>query len=233
MSKIKLSYEESHRIIDGITEKLCNRCFCWYPMNTEYYYKNSKNSIDGYFPYCKNCNINKMYRWRENHPEYLEKENNRTNKSYHNDKKYKQRVINNSNNRRINGKHEEWQRKNPSKLKQYAKQRQNKNHNITKSEWKACKEYFNYSCAYCGLSITEHYIQYRKMIILGDFNKEHVKHDGSNKLNNCVPSCKSCNSKKYKHLLEEWYNRDNPNYTEERYNKIIKWTTEDYKQFKK
>lgn len=56
-----------------------------------------------------------------------------------------------------------------------------------------------------------------------------------NELDNCVPSCQSCNSSKAQYTLEEWYNPNNDRrggevFTQERLDKIIKWTTEDYKQ---
>ncbi len=103
-----------------------------------------------------------------------------------------------------------------------------KKHEITKNEWELCKEYFVYKCAYCGLPIEEHYNQYKGEIRLTDFHKEHVNHDGSNDLSNCIPSCKNCNSEKHTSTLEEWYNKENENFTEERLEKILNWLNNDY-----
>ena len=124
-----------------------------------------------------------------------------------------------------------WRINNKEKIKTYYEERQHKNHKISKIEWEACKEYFNYEYAYCGLPIEEHIIKFKGKLKQGDFHKEHVDYDGANDLSNCVPSCKICNSSKHKYTLEEWYNENNSNYTKGRYDKIIKWINEDYKQY--
>jgi len=111
------------------------------------------------------------------------------------------------------------------------KNRQHKNHNITKGEWESCKKYFDYKCAYCGFPIEDHYRIYAGKLQKIDLHKEHVDHEGSSDLSNCVPSCKTCNDFKHKFELDEWYNKYNINYTKERYDKIIKWITEDYEQY--
>lgn len=114
----------------------------------------------------------------------------------------------------------------------YRKNRQHKNHNITDEEWIACKEYFNNECAYCGLPLREHWIMYSGNKILGDFHKEHINDNGSNDLSNCIPSCKSCNSQKWETPFEQWYNKNNPRYTKEKFKKILKWKQKDYLQYK-
>jgi len=128
--------------------------------------------------------------------------------------------------RRNDGTFSQWQKENPEKLKQYEEKRKIKKHEINEEEWENCKRYFDYQCAYCGMSIEEH-----KNLYGQDFHKEHVDDDGSNKLDNCVPSCKICNSSKWKFDLEEWYNEDKIFYSENRKNKIIKWIMNDYKQY--
>jgi len=62
---------------------------------------------------------------------------------------------------------------------------------------------------------------------LGDLHKEHIDDNGKDDLSNCIPSCKSCNSSKWKFDFEDWYKKQKF-FTEERYNKIIKWLKEDY-----
>jgi len=134
--------------------------------------------------------------------------------------------------RRLDGRHQAWIDKNPDKAKQYSQDRYyNKIHDITKSEWKACKEYFNNSCAYCGLQIEEHYRTYAGKPQKIDLHKEHKNHDGSNALDNCIPACQSCNDKKWKFEFGDWYNENNPNFTQERLNKINQWINEDYKKY--
>ena len=116
-----------------------------------------------------------------------------------------------------------------NKVKEYSRYRsQHKKHKITKQEWEMCKKYFNYECAYCGLPLSEHYYTRNGITKNGDFHKEHVDHEGNNGLSNCVPSCGSCNSSKWKSELNEWYNINNPKYSEERYNKIMQWLNGDW-----
>lgn len=62
-------------------------------------------------------------------------------------------------------------------------------------------------------------------------HKEHVIDDGSNKLDNCVPACKDCNGHKWEYPLENWYNDNNPFFSQEKLDKINKWTNEDYKLY--
>ncbi|RNB59424.1 hypothetical protein EDM57_04590 [Brevibacillus gelatini] len=64
-----------------------------------------------------------------------------------------------------------------------------------------------------------------------DLHKEHVIHDGRNDLKNCVPSCRSCNSEKNTRTLNDWYNKNNPKYTYERYFRIYQWMRYDCLKF--
>lgn len=64
-----------------------------------------------------------------------------------------------------------------------------------------------------------------------DLHREHVDDDGSADLDNCVPSCQSCNSEKHTSTLDDWYNSSNYKFEQWRYDKIIKWITEDYKKY--
>jgi len=62
-----------------------------------------------------------------------------------------------------------------------------------------------------------------------DFHKDHNDHNGENDLSNCIPSCKSCNSSKHDLEFEYWYKNRCKSYKEERFIKINKWLTDDYK----
>ncbi len=197
---------------------------------TEFYTQNKKKK-DGtpyiyYHPECKECtkerakNSNYDYELRKKRikewrsiPENMEavRESNR---------KHKEK-----------GLQRKWQQENKDKIREYNSKRQNKNHDITKQEWLDCKEYFNNECAYCGMHINEHFKTWYGKLKKIDFHKEHVDHEGLNDLSNCVPSCQSCNTSKWVYSLEEWYNRDNPKFTQERLDKIHKWLDEDYLKY--
>ncbi|WP_299831402.1 HNH endonuclease signature motif containing protein [uncultured Metabacillus sp.] len=128
---------------------------------------------------------------------------------------------------RERGDQKKWRKNNPDKTREYSFYKQmNGTHNISNEEWVACKEYFNNSCAYCGLSEEKHKNKFNQRL-----HKEHVDHEGSNDLNNCVPACRSCNGSKWIFDLEEWYNEENKNFTKERLIKIYKWINEDYKKY--
>jgi hypothetical protein len=229
VSKIKDKYKN----INGVLYKKCTKHNLyfpeedeWFPCTKEYFYKVNTNKTDGLFPYCKKCDIARAAEWAQNNRDqwrYLQREHQKKpeRKQYH-------REIESE--RRQNGKVKEWIKNNPDKLKEYIANHQS--HNITKKEWEYCKQYFNYECAYCGLPLSEHYRKYKGERIKSDFHKEHVDHNGTNDLSNCIPSCTSCNSQKWKFELDTFYNESNGNYTQERYDKIKQWLNEDYKVLK-
>jgi hypothetical protein len=128
-----------------------------------------------------------------------------------------------ANKMREEGKQKEWRQNNPDRIREYNKDRtMNKKHEITDQEWFDCLDFFNNSCAYCGLT------EQKQIELFGEqFHKEHVIHNGSNYIDNCVPSCTSCNTSKHDSEFNEWYNKNNPNFTQKRLNKIIKWMTEE------
>lgn len=117
-----------------------------------------------------------------------------------------------------------WQKSNPDKIRQYAQN--HRTHDISTKEYNSMCKAFNYSCAYCGRSLEEVIKETGQKL-----HKEHVDNEGYNDLRNCVPACRSCNDHKWKFGLNEWYNESNTNFTTERYNKIIWWTTEGYKDY--
>jgi hypothetical protein len=225
------TYEECHKIVDGITYKLCSDCNEWLPMNKEYFYKN-KSANDGFNPYCKKDTIKRTVKYREDNPEWLKnygKEKYQNKQEYYKDKAKR---WNKENEDRAKEIQKEWRQDHPEIVKGYNEDRKlHKKHTISKNEWENCKNYFNYRCAYCELPIEEHYVQYKGEVFIGDFHKEHVDDCGENDLSNCIPSCKSCNTSKHTYKLDEWYNENDLAFTIERLNKIIKWLSKDYKKF--
>ncbi|RKJ72185.1 HNH endonuclease [Butyricicoccus sp. 1XD8-22] len=221
-------YTETHKVIEDSEYKLCSICNEWLPFNVDYFYKNKSNGIDGFNPYCIECTKKKSTNWKKSNPEKWNKLNIKSNSKPETKKRQKKA----KEKYRHSEKFKEWVSNNKDKLNGYSRKRNmNKKHEITKKEWNECKEYFNNSCAYCELSQEEHFRMWKGELKLFDLHKEHVDHKGSNKLDNCVPACYSCNSSKHDFDLLEWYNEDNPNYTIERLNKIYRWINEDYKKY--
>jgi hypothetical protein len=173
---------------------------------------------------CKKCVVDKSQKWIELNPKRYKElilRRDRTREPY-----FKEL----SRTRVKNGKYRKWQQDNPEKIKQYSLDREkHKKHKISKKEWEACLDYFNNCCAYCGLPNEEYFTTYRGVTKRGNFHKEHVDFEGANDLSNCVPSCKYCNSEKNTLRFDDWYNKDNVKFTQERFDKIHKWINEDYK----
>jgi hypothetical protein len=199
---------------------------------SEYYSQKRKNK-DGtewiyYNPECKVCTKERSKKWVENnYDKFLASQQRYVQKP---ESKILRRKK--SRRRKEEGKYLEWQRNNPDKIKEYNKDRTlHKKHKISTREWEDCKRYFNHRCAYCGLAIEDHWIQFAGKNQLGDFHKEHVYDDGTNDLSNCIPSCKECNTSKHTDPFFEWYSSDNEHFEEERFFKILKWLTEDYKLY--
>jgi len=196
-------------------------------MTRDFYYKNNKIK-DGFFPYCKHCAIELTFKnQQKNKALYLKKHRKFDKNKYHSNLEYKLRQNANSEKTRKRGYLITWRKNNKDKVKQYGiARKETKSHQISKSEWNSCLEYFNNSCAYCGMTLDEHKEKYNQQL-----HKEHVSECGRNDLKNCVPSCKSCNSKKQLTSYNDWYNPKNPVYKKERYSKICKWIKEDCKVY--
>jgi len=212
-------YEEYHKEIDNVLYKKCayhEGIFGeekWLPCTEEYFYKNTKNKSDGLYPECKECTKVKSIEWsKENYErrkEILSKSQSKPErKDYVNGIKKKQKE---------RGMFTKWRRENKDKVKEYNKLRYHKKHKISNKEWLDCKEYFNYQCAYCGISETEHKKLYNEQL-----HKEHVIHDGSNDITNCIPACKSCNSSKRNYDMQDWY-KQQKFYDINKLDKIILW----------
>jgi HNH endonuclease len=213
--------------------KKCTQCLADYPATEEYFYKQKvttkkKGTLFKLQAACIICR-RKQSRERGNANKEQRRKNRR--KWYLANKDHD------------NAKSRAWQRNNPErkkendqryrqseigkqKFRESAERRKEINHNITNNEWNACKEYFDHTCAYCGMSYDEH-----KQSIGKDLHKEHVIADGRNDLKNCVPSCWRCNSSKWRYSLNNWYNENNPNYTYERYKFIYNWIRYDCKKY--
>lgn len=215
----------------NIENKQCSICGEIKPLS-EFYkqkkYSKKRGNWIYYHPECKKCASERSYKWEKDNPDKRKKS---LLKRRYTDEKIQELRIN-SKQRLANGKQLAWQRENKDKIREYnLKRKEQKTHKISDKEWEECKNYFNYRCAYCGLKIEEHYIKHSNKIILGDFHKEHVDSEGKNDLSNCIPSCESCNSKKWKYDFEDWYKNKSEVFDIDRYNKILKWLNEDYKKY--
>jgi len=206
---------------------------CGENKNMSSFYSQNKRYADGtpyiyYNPVCKPCLIDKTKKQHlENHEEYKEYTRNYL-KENEDDQRIRLHNIRQRKKEERTLYERDYYYKNKDKFKKYREERQHKNHDITDNEWEFCKQYFNYKCAYCGISEQKAKEEQGQVL-----HKEHVDHDGANDLSNCVPSCRVCNGRKWQHSLDFWYRESwNPNYSKERLDKIYQWLDKDYLKFK-
>lgn len=164
-----------------------------------------------YYPVCKRCTYKRDWEWKKNNRDKYNAIVKRTEKK-------------NAEKRKAGRK--QWRQENPDKIKEYANDYKQKQFKLTGKEWKACKLYFNNSCAYCGMTGLEAKEKYNKGL-----HKEHAINEGNNDLSNCVTSCTGCNSTKGKDDYTYWYTSENPIYNETRLEVIEKWLNEDHKEY--
>ena len=223
--------KREHKLIKGVDHKLCNKHHIyfpnespWIPATLEYFYYHEKNTTDYLHPNCKKCGVIKADIWKKDNPEkykeiMIKVEAKPSRKRDNRGRATKQRLA---------GKQKIWQRNNPEKLKQYTLN--HRQHDITESEWRSCLKVFNNTCAYCGLPYEQHIVQRNGKYIVMNLHKDHVDHEGYNDLRNAIPSCRSCNDKKWAFPMEEWY-REQEYFTEDRLNFINWWVNEGYKEY--
>jgi 5-methylcytosine-specific restriction endonuclease McrA len=222
--KPRIKYEENHKIINGIENKLCGECNEFYPMNSDYFYKNSSSKVDGFNTYCIVCTFERARRWVESNPDKYKEQKLR--KVANKTDIQRQRSRDAAKRNREEGYQKKWRQDNPDKIKGYNYNHMHKAHDITDEEWGKCKKYFDYKCAYCGIDEQE-----AKKSQGQYFHMEHAINTGANDLSNCIPACRSCNSQKWIRDFDEWYNADNKKYDEFRHSKIVKWLESDYKLY--
>jgi Pyruvate/2-oxoacid:ferredoxin oxidoreductase delta subunit len=229
VDKIKQKIDDSvrYRVINNEKHKICRICELYFPMSNVYFYTN-KTSRDSFDSYCKPCASKKSRQWEIDNPEKYKALNQTKLPSKNPIRLERLRTF-----RKTEESKEymvEWRNNNKDKTKVYTTRA--KKHDITKEEWNFCKDYFNNCCAYCDLHIDNHFRIYAKKLQKIDFHKEHVDHNGSDKIDNCIPSCLTCNTSKHDKELSNWYNESNKNYKVGRLQKIHKWLTEDWKNIR-
>jgi len=243
MKKKSRKYNDYHKMIDGVEYKQCKDCLEWFIMDKHSFGTDNANK-DKFNMSCKKClgiynnmkymedrenRIEQARQWAKDHPERSVILNIRKGQTYKTKLKNRAR----SKRQKERGYTANYNKRPEVKARKYYEN--HRNHEISEKEWDYCKDYFKdvngiQCCAYCGLKIIDHKITRMGVTKQGDFHKEHIYDDGANDLSNCIPACRNCNCGKWAFPFEEWY-REQEFFTEERYNKIIIWTTEVYKKY--
>jgi hypothetical protein len=225
------NYNKIHKIVNNIEYKYCTGCNKWFPMTEEYFYKWKYSKTDGYRTLCKECDKERSRKRKREKKEELNKKDLEYYYATKPERLKKMKEYKLRNPERWKAYVKQYIKNHPEKAKIYGIKHREKQHRITKEEWYNCKLYFNFRCVYCGLPIEEHWILRNGELMLMDLHKDHAIDDGKDNLSNCLPSCNSCNSEKHTKTLNEWYNKDNPKYTYERYHRICEWLHYDYKKY--
>jgi len=238
--KHKEKYEREHKLINGVDHKICNKHHIhfpdedsWFLATEEYFYHNDKNKTDYLYPYCKKCGIISSGIRNKENPESRKDYN----AKYYLNPWRPEISRKSAKKKRERGYYKEYYSRPEVKERKYGSK--HRDHDITEAEWIHCKDYFkdndgDWCCAYCGKkaqnNIIKRYIDGGEKLITIDLHKEHNDDEGANDLRNCLPACQSCNSNKWTFDFEDWY-RQQEFFNQDRYDKIIKWTTEDYKLY--
>lgn len=224
-------YKINHRINDNrVIERRCSKCLEWKEETlNNFYLKNKSKPEMGFTPECRICTGIRTKESQKKNPNLKIMKQ----KAYQTYKKGHMYIYDQyweSHKEQYSNHQSRWRKddENKDRLKGYgAKHRK---HDINPKEWSGCLNVFDNQCAYCGLLKEEHIAKRNNKFFNMNFHKEHVDDKGYNDLRNAIPSCKSCNSSKHKHGMEDWYKKQQF-FSEERYNKIIWWITEGYKDY--
>jgi len=71
------------------------------------------------------------------------------------------------------------------------------------SEWRYCVDFFDYKCAYCGITQKEHLKTYNEQLHQDHFIP--LSKYGNYTKDNIIPACKTCNCSKNDKDFFEWY----------------------------
>ena len=113
---------------------------------------------------------------------------------------------------------QDWAKDNPDKVFNYTvkkrKIKENQGSGITKDQWLEMMEFFDWKCAYSGISLSK---DNRTIDHIFPLSK-----GGEHEVWNCVPMYANYNYSKYTNDMLEWYIQQEF-YSEERLNKIYEW----------
>ena len=219
----KERYWLRRRLTNDKIEKQCSRCNKWFEKSTENFFLLNKSYPErGYHGECKKCSSIRTKITQKKNPNIKQIKHDRYEKfKVNHEYVYRNYYEEHKNERSEYGKG--WRQRNPEKCRWYTSL--HRIHDITPSEERLLLEVFDYKCAYCGMPLEEH-----KKIYKQKLHNDHVDEDGYNDLRNDVPACKRCNTSKHESELEDWYFKQKF-FDKNKYNKIIWWITEGYKDY--
>jgi len=109
--------------------------------------------------------------------------------------------------------HRKWRKGNPEKVSEYGRKRRTIRRKLsatlTSKQWEKCKEYFNYSCAYCGKSSPLERDHFIALTNNGEYSRDNI-----------IPACRICNASKSNREFSVWYPKYR-HYSKKREKKIL------------
>lgn len=216
--------KNKNRVFDENQLKHCGKCKKHKPATPEYFNRDNGKS-DGLHALCRECSKSyDLGYYKENEDIIVQRAldwyaENKDRKSEY-DKRYRLENIDKINQYREDNKERyrewavTWRLENKEHRAEYSKRYRQENkdrvnllnqrrqarisqlpHTLTLEEWEDALEYFDYSCAYCGISDERLHQEHIIPIVEG----------GGYTADNIIPACKSCNSSKHVRNMEEWY----------------------------
>ena len=197
----------------------------------QYYEENRDKELERHKLWCED-NKDKISEQRKQY--YVE------NKEYF---KVQSKQYRESNKEQIAERHKLWCEDNKDKISEYMKQyyatpqgqvvafnskcrrrlrKQNQGNGINKDQWLEMMNYFNWECAYSGITLTK---ENRSIDHIEPINK-----GGEHEIWNVVPMDKGLNSSKNDKDMLQWY-KEQTFFSEERLNKIYEWQEYAYKKW--
>lgn len=203
--------------------KTCSKCREVKELN-EYNFAKKNTGRDGFDSQCKECK--KLYDQKRNQRKKVEISKQKKEYYNKNAKTLKEKSLNyySKNKEKCKESNSKWEKENPTKRRLINVKSRTLEYGaestLTETEWNEINQYFDNSCAYCGITEKESLNMYGEIL-----HHEHVIPlvvGGAYSYGNIVPSCRSCNSSKMNHDFYDWY----PNskvYNKQREIKIINY----------
>lgn len=143
-------------------------------------------------------------------------------REYHNENKEKihkrQKKYREEHKEEMNEKTRKWRKENPEKTINYVNKRRIKEEQqgkgITKEQWVEMMDFFDWKCAYSGISLNKDNRSVDHIVALNE--------GGEHEIWNLVPMCKNYNSSKNTKDMFEWY-KQQIFFDEDRLDKIYQW----------
>ena len=197
--------------------KICNKCGKLLVANTMNFNK-KKSGKYGVRPECKKCKSKLDKQYYEDNKEQIKERRKQYNKQYREDNKEYYKQYYEDNKEQIKERKKQYYEENSyiffNANNKRRQREENQGSGITKEQWFDMMEFFDWKCAYSGITLNKDNRSIDHIIALNN--------GGLNEVWNCVSMLRSLNISKHANDMLEWYTQQEF-YSEERLNKIYEW----------